>query len=147
RSPYQCCWVLASPFGLLLRGLRHLLRSWRRGHQNRRLSRRQTLCCTHLKRIFAIKLGGFCPATYKPVRRRLPQAPSALPSPHLPTERSQTCAYYPIHRISRSRRYLTWSSPKGKFIGAGKEISEALGRKPESTDLNERHPFDVEILR
>ena len=42
---------------------------------------------------------------------------------------------------------LTWSSPKGKFSGAGKEISEALGRKPESTDLNERHPFDVEILR
>src|SRR5262244_3688702 len=42
---------------------------------------------------------------------------------------------------------LTWSSPKGKFSGAGKEISEALGRKPLSTDLNERHPFDVEILR
>ena len=42
---------------------------------------------------------------------------------------------------------LTWSSPKGKFRGAGKEISESLGRKPESTDLNERHPFDVEILR
>ena len=42
---------------------------------------------------------------------------------------------------------LTWSSPKGKFIGAGKEISEELGRKPDSTDLNERHPFDVEILR
>ena len=42
---------------------------------------------------------------------------------------------------------LTWSSPKGKFAGAGKEISEALGRKPQSTDLKERHPFDVEILR
>src|SRR5207302_4767611 len=41
----------------------------------------------------------------------------------------------------------TWSSPKGKFVGAGKEVSEALGRKPQSTDLNERHPFDVEILR
>src|SRR5204863_5491243 len=41
----------------------------------------------------------------------------------------------------------TWSSPKGKFVGAGKEISEALGRKPQSTDLNERHPFDVEICR
>src|SRR3989441_6178895 len=41
----------------------------------------------------------------------------------------------------------TWSSPKGKFTGAGKEVSEALGRKPQSTDLNERHPFDVEILR
>lgn len=41
----------------------------------------------------------------------------------------------------------TWSSPKGKFAGAGKEISEALGRKPRSTDLLERHPFDVEICR
>ena len=41
----------------------------------------------------------------------------------------------------------TWSSPKGKFVGAGKEVSEALGRKPQSTDLNERHPFDVEICR
>ena len=42
---------------------------------------------------------------------------------------------------------LRWSSPKGKFAGAGKEISEALGRKPHSTDLMERHPFDVEIIR
>ena len=42
---------------------------------------------------------------------------------------------------------LTWASPKGKFAGAGKQISEALGRKPQSTDLRERHPFDVEILR
>jgi uncharacterized cupin superfamily protein len=42
---------------------------------------------------------------------------------------------------------FSWSSPKGKFVGAGKEISEALGRKPASTDLKERHPFDVEILR
>jgi uncharacterized cupin superfamily protein len=42
---------------------------------------------------------------------------------------------------------LTWSSPKGKFAGAGKQVSEALGRKPLSTDLMERHPFDVEILR
>ena len=42
---------------------------------------------------------------------------------------------------------LSWSSPKGKFSGAGKQVSEALGRKPASTDLNERHPFDVEILR
>jgi uncharacterized cupin superfamily protein len=42
---------------------------------------------------------------------------------------------------------LRWSSPKGKFAGEGIEISEALGRKPKSTDLRERHPFDVEILR
>jgi uncharacterized cupin superfamily protein len=42
---------------------------------------------------------------------------------------------------------VTWSSPKGKFTGAGKEISEELGRNPQSTDLNERHPFDVEISR
>lgn len=42
---------------------------------------------------------------------------------------------------------FAWSSPKGKYAGAGKEISEELGRKPQSTDLNERHPFDVEICR
>ena len=42
---------------------------------------------------------------------------------------------------------LTWSSPKGKFAGAGKQVSEALGRKPLSTDLKDRHPFDIEILR
>ncbi len=40
-----------------------------------------------------------------------------------------------------------WTSPKGKFTGSSRAISEALGRKPKSTDLNERHPFDVEILR
>ncbi len=42
---------------------------------------------------------------------------------------------------------LTWSSPKRKFAGAGKQISEALGRKRDSTDINERHPFDVELCR
>jgi uncharacterized cupin superfamily protein len=42
---------------------------------------------------------------------------------------------------------VSWASPKGTFRGVGKQISEALGRKPRSTDLNERHPFDVEILR
>src|SRR5260370_39389093 len=42
---------------------------------------------------------------------------------------------------------LTWYSPKKKFVGAGKQVSEALGRKPQSMDLNERHPFDVEIVR
>jgi hypothetical protein len=53
-----------------------------------------------------------------------------------------------VHKVNTTKIVeLTWSSPKGKFSGAGKEISEALGRKPESTDLNERHPFDVEILR
>jgi len=42
---------------------------------------------------------------------------------------------------------LSWSSPKRKFVSAGKEVSEELGRKPQSTDLLERHPFDVEIQR
>ena len=41
----------------------------------------------------------------------------------------------------------SWTSPKGKFVSFGKGVSEALGRKPFSTDLKERHPFDVEILR
>jgi uncharacterized cupin superfamily protein len=40
-----------------------------------------------------------------------------------------------------------WSSPKGTFAGAGKQVSEALGRQPRSTDLRERHPFDIEICR
>ena len=40
-----------------------------------------------------------------------------------------------------------WSSPGGKFAGGFKGVSEALGRKPISTDLMERHPFDVEISR
>jgi uncharacterized cupin superfamily protein len=42
---------------------------------------------------------------------------------------------------------VAWSSPKGKFAGDGIQVSEALGRKPQSTDLRERHPFDVEIMR
>jgi mannose-6-phosphate isomerase-like protein (cupin superfamily) len=39
----------------------------------------------------------------------------------------------------------TWPSPDGHHVIAGKEISEALGRVPQSTDPSERHPFDVEI--
>lgn len=42
---------------------------------------------------------------------------------------------------------LAWTSPKGKFAGFGRQISEALGREPDSTDLLRRHPFDVELLR
>ena len=40
-----------------------------------------------------------------------------------------------------------WASPKGKFGGGYKGVSIALGRKPQSTDLRERHPFDIEICR
>ena len=42
---------------------------------------------------------------------------------------------------------ISWGSPKGTYDSAGKQVSEALGRKPRSTDLMERHPFDVEIYR
>src|ERR1700761_8276999 len=42
---------------------------------------------------------------------------------------------------------VAWSSPKGKFAGTGKEVSEELGRDPQSTDVMKRHPFDVEIMR
>jgi uncharacterized cupin superfamily protein len=41
----------------------------------------------------------------------------------------------------------TWSSPKGKFACADRQISIALGRDPKSTDILKRHPFDVEICR
>ena len=53
-----------------------------------------------------------------------------------------------MHKVNTNHLpEFSWSSPKGKFAGAGKEVSEALGRDPSSTDLNQRHPFDVEILR
>ncbi len=48
---------------------------------------------------------------------------------------------------SKDVEEVLWRSPNGKFEGAGKQISEALGRKPDSTDIKERHPFDVEIAR
>ncbi len=41
----------------------------------------------------------------------------------------------------------TWSSPKGRFAMGDRNLSIALGREPESTDLLRRHPFDVEIMR
>lgn len=41
----------------------------------------------------------------------------------------------------------TSTSPKGVYGGAFQGLSLALGRKETSTDLNERHPFDVEITR
>ncbi len=41
----------------------------------------------------------------------------------------------------------SWSSPGGRFRGSGRQVSEALGRVPTSRNLDERHPFDVEILR
>ena len=40
-----------------------------------------------------------------------------------------------------------WTSLKGTFAAASKEVSEALGSNPRSTDLRERHPFAVEISR
>jgi uncharacterized cupin superfamily protein len=53
-----------------------------------------------------------------------------------------------MHKINTNElAEVSWASPKGKFAGAGKQVSEALGRNPKSTDLMERHPFDVEILR
>ena len=41
----------------------------------------------------------------------------------------------------------SWTSPKGKYGASAKEVSIALGRKPDSMNLLERHPFDIEILR
>jgi uncharacterized cupin superfamily protein len=48
---------------------------------------------------------------------------------------------------TREIKEESWASPKGKFAGAGRGISEALGRDPFSTDLMKRHPFDVEMTR
>jgi uncharacterized cupin superfamily protein len=48
---------------------------------------------------------------------------------------------------SNELKEYPWTSPKGKFVGAGRELSEALGWNPESANAKERHPFAVEILR
>lgn len=53
-----------------------------------------------------------------------------------------------MHKVNtRDISEKSWTSPKGKFVSLDKELSTALGRKHDSTDLNERHPFDVEICR
>jgi uncharacterized cupin superfamily protein len=53
-----------------------------------------------------------------------------------------------MHKINTNQiEEESWSSPKGTFASAGRQVSESLGRKPQSTDLMERHPFDVEIQR
>jgi uncharacterized cupin superfamily protein len=40
-----------------------------------------------------------------------------------------------------------WTSPKGAFVSADRQVSVALGRDPASNDLCARHPFDVDICR
>jgi len=39
------------------------------------------------------------------------------------------------------------ASPKGKYSRGVKDVSVALGRQPESFDLRQRQPFDVQICR
>lgn len=48
-----------------------------------------------------------------------------------------------LHEIEE----YSFKSPKGKFQTSGKEISVALGREPDSLDLRQRHPYDLEVTR
>jgi len=55
-------------------------------------------------------------------------------------------------RMSEFKKVNVRDVPEMRWAKEGrvalrKHVSEALGRKPESTDAMERHPFDVEILR
>jgi uncharacterized cupin superfamily protein len=53
-----------------------------------------------------------------------------------------------MHKVNTNQmEEVCWLSPKRKFGGMGKQVSEQLGRDPKSTDLMRRHPFDVEIMR
>jgi uncharacterized cupin superfamily protein len=53
-----------------------------------------------------------------------------------------------MHKVNTHEiRDNSWTSPKGKYESIDKELSVALGRKTDSSDLTERHPFDVEICR
>ena len=58
---------------------------------------------------------------------------------------------YPSRMRKVNANKLEWEvsqlSPSGKFERSGKKLSEALGRDRHSTNLEERHPFDVEITR
>jgi uncharacterized cupin superfamily protein len=47
------------------------------------------------------------------------------------------------HEVTEVER----KSPKGKFHSFRKNISQALGREPDSFDLLKRHPFDVALVR
>ncbi|MBA3963470.1 MAG: cupin domain-containing protein [Chthoniobacterales bacterium] len=42
---------------------------------------------------------------------------------------------------------FSWTSPKEKFSGKGRDVSEALGWNSQAPDARDRHPFVVEILR
>jgi len=65
-----------------------------------------------------------------------------------PALRSPIAATTAVQKINiKDIAEESWLSPSGKFGGASRELSVALGRKPFSTDLKERHPFDVEIAR
>ena len=56
--------------------------------------------------------------------------------------------FKPMHKVNiREIPQPSWTSPKGKYASIDQELSIALGRKPDSTDIRERHPFDIEICR
>jgi uncharacterized cupin superfamily protein len=42
---------------------------------------------------------------------------------------------------------IEYRSPSGKYRTSYREVSVALGRDPDSTDIMKRHPFDVEFSR
>lgn len=42
---------------------------------------------------------------------------------------------------------VAWQIGDGAYRGFGIDVSEELGRDPDSLDLSERHPLDVEIQR
>jgi uncharacterized cupin superfamily protein len=48
---------------------------------------------------------------------------------------------------SNEMEEYAWASPKGRFAGFSKPLSEGLGRERFSTDLLKRHPFDVALIR
>ena len=48
---------------------------------------------------------------------------------------------------SNEMEEYAWASPKGRFAGFSKQLSEGLGRERFSTDLLKRHPFDVALIR
>jgi uncharacterized cupin superfamily protein len=52
-----------------------------------------------------------------------------------------------MRKVNINRLKETGTLRGAKYGTVGKDVSIALGRKPDSTDYLERHPFDVEIVR
>jgi uncharacterized cupin superfamily protein len=66
--------------------------------------------------------------------------PGAVVAGTIPSTRMKKVNLQDVPEVERR-------SPHGKFHSFRRNISEALGREPDSADLLKRHPFDLALIR